>query len=127
MLRNSLWSDGRAARQLREAGYDVQVVDAHRAALDTVTQSPVALLVVDGATDPDVYRALRARSHAPILALAPQADEKQMMAAFAAGVDDFQPGVIGGAELIARAKAMIRRASPTARPGFAAPWSPRPG
>jgi DNA-binding response OmpR family regulator len=69
---------------------------------------------VGGRADLDFYRA----SSAPILALAPKGDEEQALSAFAAGVDQYQTGIVSSAEVAARARAMLRRAA------WPAPTSP---
>ncbi len=94
---------------LRAAGYNVRVVE-DRDALEALEGESIMLLIVGGAADPKLYRALRRASAAPILALVPWADRDKMLEAFGAGVDDYQASPISNTEIAARARAMLRHA-----------------
>lgn len=97
------------AGQLEQCGHRAQVVSEKGAALDLLGSTEPILLIVVGPADLDLYRSLRRTSTAPILALAPQADEEHMLAAFAAGVDQYQVRPISSQEVAARAQSLLRR------------------
>jgi DNA-binding response OmpR family regulator len=102
------WNCGALHSQLEQAGYAAQVAQ-EASALEALKREPPALLIVGGMPDPCLYRTLRRASSAPILALIPQGDEDQVLAAFAAGVDQCQTGHISGTEVVARARVLLRR------------------
>jgi len=108
------WTCGSLPSLLGQGGYEAQVVRGEEAALDVLKRETPVLLIVGGRADPDFYRALSA----PILALDPKGDEEQALSAFAAGVDQYQTGIVSSAEVAARARAMLRRAA------WPAPTSP---
>lgn len=103
------WKAGALPKLLERIGYQVQMVQAHKAGRELLEREHPKLLIVGGRANPDLYRMLRQASVAPIFALAPWEDEGQMLDAFAAGVDDYQAGPIGSSEVVARARSMLRR------------------
>lgn len=103
--------DGRSLLAgLQQAGYTAHIVGKAGALLAVQNESP-ALLIVGGAPDADLYRALRHASPASILALIPHGDEEQVLAAFAAGVDQCQTGYLSHVETVARVRALLRRSA----------------
>jgi DNA-binding response OmpR family regulator len=102
------WTCGTLPRKLEQAGYAAQVAQ-ETSALEALKRAPPVLLIVGGTPDPCLYRTLHYASPAPILALIPQGDEDQVLAAFAAGVDQCQTGHISGVEVVARARVLLRR------------------
>jgi DNA-binding response OmpR family regulator len=109
IVERSGWQSGPLALRLRQAGYDVQVAPGREAALELLKREHPALLIAGGEADLHLYQALRQASPAPIMALAPWRDDKQMLEALALGVDDYQTAPIGSNEVVARAGAMVRR------------------
>ena len=103
------WTDPLLPMWLCSAGYEPEVVQGREAGLDALRSAKPTMLIVKGAADPEFYSALRGASAAPILALAPAADPGQIVAAFGAGVDDFQPDSIEAGEIVARVNALVRR------------------
>jgi DNA-binding response OmpR family regulator len=104
------WKGERLLGLLCAAGYDARVVDERDAALEILKGEHPILLVVDGAADLNLYRALRAASIVPILVLAPESDQDLVTTALDAGVDDYQAGPISNREIIARVHAIVRSA-----------------
>ena len=103
------WTDPPLPLWLRSAGYEPQVVQGRQAGLDTLDDAKPLMLIVGGDADPKFYVALRRMCVIPILALTPTADPEQTVAAFGAGVDDFQTDALRSEEIIARVNALVRR------------------
>ena len=103
------WKAGALPILLERIGYQVQIAQGHKAGPELLEPEHPGLLIVGGRAHPALYRRLRRASAAPIFALVPWEDERQMLDAFAAGVDDYQAGSIGSSEVVARARAMLRR------------------
>ena len=99
------------AKALEEAGFEPRVARRDSTALEMLGDLDPAVVIVAGPANPNFYRALRQAVSAPILALAPQADDAQALEAFAAGVDQFQSGPISPTEVVARVVALLRRAT----------------
>ena len=75
---------------LTAAGYDVQVAQGLPAAVASLARRTPALVVVDGQANQALYRNLRQAGAFVMLALMVEPTDEQMLAAFAAGVDDSQ-------------------------------------
>jgi two-component system KDP operon response regulator KdpE len=73
------------------------------------------LLLPDG-SGTDVCRELRGWSSAPILVLSAVGEEKEKIDALDAGADDYVTKPFSGDELLARLRAVLRRATPSAEP-----------
>jgi DNA-binding response OmpR family regulator len=100
---------------LRNAGYQVTAVADGSAALAQQTAQPRALLVLDlmmpGLDGLEVCKALRARgSAAPILMLTAKSTELDRVLGLELGADDYLTKPFSLAELLARVKALLRRA-----------------
>jgi two-component system KDP operon response regulator KdpE len=105
---------------LRGAGYDVATATTAEEALSSAgLQSPEAiildLLLPDG-RGTDVCRELRRWTEAPIILVSAVGEEAEKIAALDAGADDYvtKPFAIG--ELLARLRAVLRRAAPVTEP-----------
>jgi two-component system KDP operon response regulator KdpE len=83
-------------------------------------EQPPALFIVDlGLPDLDgveLIAQLRARSATPILVLSARLQEAQKIAALDAGADDYLTKPFGVGELLARVRAMLRRAAANPEP-----------
>jgi DNA-binding response OmpR family regulator len=110
------WDFGALVPLIEQYGYRARVAQGYKDALMFLEREHPGLLVVGGSAESELYRSLRRVSRAHIFALAPWNDERQMLEAFAAGVDDYQGGYVGSREFVARARALLRRASPAAMP-----------
>jgi two-component system, OmpR family, KDP operon response regulator KdpE len=111
---------------LRASGYRVLTAADGQTALDlTAGERPdlvlldIGLPVLDGL---EVCRRIREFSTVPIVMLTAKAGEADKVAGLDAGADDYLPKPFGPPELMARVRAILRRAryaeSPTAEPVF---------
>jgi two-component system, OmpR family, KDP operon response regulator KdpE len=73
-------------------------------------------LVLPDGTGTEVVRELRKWSSAPVLVLSVVGDEREKVAALDAGADDYVQKPFGVDELIARLRAVLRRAGPSGDP-----------
>ena len=103
------------ALNLRNAGYDVTAVADGRQALASQTEQARDLLVLDlmmpGLDGLEVCKALRAKGSAtPILMLTAKSTELDRVLGLELGADDYLTKPFSLAELLARVKALLRRA-----------------
>jgi two-component system, OmpR family, KDP operon response regulator KdpE len=108
------------ATNLRGAGYEVDTATTAAEALSAAGLRPpdafvLDLLLPDG-SGTDVSRELRTWTDAPIVLVSAVGDEDEKIAALDAGADDYvtKPFAIG--ELLARLRAVLRRAGPFGDP-----------
>jgi two-component system, OmpR family, KDP operon response regulator KdpE len=108
------------ATNLRGAGYEVETAATAAEALAAAGLHPpdaviLDLLLPDG-SGREVCAELRAWSEAPIVLISAVGDEDEKIAALDAGADDYvtKPFAIG--ELLARLRAVLRRAGPPGEP-----------
>jgi two-component system KDP operon response regulator KdpE len=116
--------DERAIRRalevtLTRAGYDVATAADGGETLLAAAQTPPDLIVldlvlpdVDGA---DLCRQLRDWLRAPILLISAVGDERDKIRALDAGADDYLTKPFGVGELLARVRALLRRAGQTSQ------------
>jgi two-component system, OmpR family, KDP operon response regulator KdpE len=101
---------------LRGAGYAVVTAASGEAALTQASVRPPDAVVLDlvlpGKSGIDVCRELREWSPVPILVLSAVGEEGEKVAALDAGADDYVTKPFGIDELLARLRAMLRRATP---------------
>ena len=101
---------------LRGAGYGVATAASGEAALAQAAVHPPDAVVLDlvlpGKSGTEVCRELREWSQVPILVLSAVGDEREKVAALDAGADDYVTKPFGIDELLARLRAMLRRATP---------------
>jgi two-component system, OmpR family, response regulator len=105
------------ADALRLAGFEVQVTASGTDAMRAFTQTPPVALILDiglpDADGRDVCQALRARGvAAPVLFLTARDAVTDRVSGFAAGGDDYLTKPFALAELIARVRALVKRAPP---------------
>jgi DNA-binding response OmpR family regulator len=103
------------AMNLRSAGYEVQAVADGPAALASQAEAASDLLILDlmmpGLDGLEVCKALRARGRTtPILMLTAKATELDRVLGLELGADDYLTKPFSLAELLARVKALLRRA-----------------
>jgi DNA-binding response OmpR family regulator len=103
---------------LRARGYEILTAADGRAGLKRFTEHPVDLVildimmpVLDGFT---VCQAIRQRSDVPIIMLSARGQEKDIVRALDLGADDYLTKPFGAEELLARVRAVLRRADHTA-------------
>src|SRR3982751_5736794 len=101
---------------LRARKYDVDVAADGAGALRAAAAHPPDLIVLDlGLPDMDgaeVIRGLRGWSTVPIIVLSGRAEGTDKVAALDAGADDYVTKPFGVDELLARIRAVTRRAQP---------------
>jgi two-component system KDP operon response regulator KdpE len=101
---------------LRARGHDVEVAADGAAALQAATSHQPDLVVLDlGLPDMDgvdVIHALRGWTAVPIIVLSGRAGSGDKVAALDAGADDYVTKPFGVDELLARIRAVTRRANP---------------
>ena len=98
---------------LRREGFDVDRAATGAAALDESLHPDLVLLDlrlpdIDGL---DVCKALRARSAVPIIVVTARGEESDRVVGLELGADDYVVKPFGSRELIARIRAVMRRAS----------------
>jgi len=105
---------------LRGAGYEVETADTAETALATAAMRPPDAVILDlvlpDGSGTDVARELRTWSSAPLIVLSAVGDEHEKIAALDAGADDYVTKPVGIDELLARLRAVLRRASPPGQP-----------
>jgi two-component system, OmpR family, phosphate regulon response regulator PhoB len=108
---------------IRHAGWEPRVVMSAEAAQAQVRDSLPALAVVDwmlpGMSGPSLVRQWRAQERTrtlPVLMLTARATEADLVAGLEAGADDYLTKPFSTRELVARMRALLRRAAPQALP-----------
>jgi DNA-binding response OmpR family regulator len=101
---------------LRRDGFGVVWARTGEQALEELSRHPIRLVVLDlglpgGIDGFEVCRRLRARTDVPILILSARDDEVDRVAGLEAGADDYVTKPFSPRELVARVKAILRRAS----------------
>ena len=99
---------------LRREGFDVVWARSGEQELEELARHPVRLVVLDiglpGIDGFEVCRRLRSRTGVPILILSARDDEIDHVAGLEAGADDYVTKPLSPRELVARVKAILRRA-----------------
>ncbi len=102
------------AIHLRARGYDVRTAASGRDALQVAAAEPPELVVLDlGLPDlegTEVIAALRGWTSVPVLVLSGRSDSTDKVEALDAGADDYVTKPFGMDELLARMRALVRRA-----------------
>jgi len=104
--------------KLRGAGYAVDTAGTAQEALMKAGMRPPMAIILDvllpDGRGTDVCRELRTWYHAPIVVLSAVGEEKEKVDALDAGADDYITKPFSGEELLARLRAVLRRATPSA-------------
>ena len=99
---------------LRRAGYAVRSAETKGEALDAVAVRPPDAIVLDlvlpDGSGVEVCEEVRRWSRLPILVLSAVGDEREKVRALDAGADDYVTKPFGTDELLARLRAVLRRA-----------------
>ena len=105
---------------LRREGFRVLTAGDGAAALSAVQQERPDLIVLDlmlpGMSGLDVTRQLRAGGALPIIMLTARGEETDRVVGLELGADDYVTKPFSPRELVARVKAVLRRAQPTPAP-----------
>ncbi len=100
---------------LKKEGYEVTCVKDGDEAIERVAAEPFDLVILDimlpGVDGYEVCRRLRARSDVPVLFLSARDTELDKVVGLELGADDYLAKPFGIRELLARVKALLRRAS----------------
>ncbi len=104
------------AKNLAAIGLECNTAADGIAALDLFAKVEPDLVVLDlmlpGMDGLDVCRRIRARSRVPILMLTARRDEADVVLGLELGADDYMTKPFGVRELVARVRALLRRALP---------------
>ena len=105
---------------LRGAGYDVATAASAQEALTAAAAHPPEAVILDlvlpDGDGTDVCRQFRSWSDAPVIVLSAVGEERQKIAALDAGADDYVTKPFSVDELLARLRAVLRRAAPSQEP-----------
>lgn len=105
---------------LRGAGYDVDTATTGEEALTKAATKPPEAIILDlvlpDGSGVGVCRELRQWTQTPVLVLSALGDEREKVAALDAGADDYVTKPFGVEELLARVRAVLRRAKPAGEP-----------
>ena len=105
---------------LRGAGYEVDTAETAEQALAAAAMRPPDAVILDlmlpDGSGTDVCRRLREWTKVPIVVLSAVGEEEEKIAALDAGADDYVTKPFGIDELLARLRAVLRRAAPATGP-----------
>jgi two-component system response regulator CpxR len=103
-------------RFLTQEGFQIEAVNAGRAGAERALSGHHSLVVLDvmmpGANGFDVLRRIRAESRIPVLMLTAKGDALDRVLGLEMGADDYLPKPFNPQELVARIRAILRRAKP---------------
>ncbi len=111
------------ARLLREAGFGVSTARDGREMWSVIENAPAppdAILLdvmLPGTSGLDLLRRLRERSRVPVLMLTARGEEMDRVLGLELGADDYVAKPFAPRELVARIRALLRRAAPAAGDG----------
>jgi two-component system response regulator CpxR len=101
---------------LEPEGYSVEAVHNGEAGVERALSKEHALVVLDvmlpGINGFDVLRRIRAHSRIPVLMLTARGDDVDRIVGLEIGADDYLPKPFNPRELVARIRAVLRRAQP---------------
>lgn len=105
---------------LKREGFEVEVADDGNAALEVFEQRGADLILLDlmlpGLSGLEVCRIIRSKSQVPIIMLTARDDDIDKIVGLEVGADDYVTKPFNARELVARVKAILRRAPATAQP-----------
>jgi DNA-binding response OmpR family regulator len=103
-------------RFLTQEGFQIEAVNAGRVGAERALSGHHSLVVLDvmmpGANGFDVLRRIRAESRIPVLMLTAKGDALDRVLGLEMGADDYLPKPFNPQELVARIRAILRRAKP---------------
>src|SRR5262245_9479682 len=99
-------------------GYDVSRVHSGPGGVEAATSAEWAAVILDvmlpGMDGFEVLKQIRKSSNVPVLMLTARGDEADRIVGLEIGADDYLPKTFSTRELLARLRAVMRRASQTA-------------
>jgi two-component system response regulator CpxR len=108
------------AEYLRGEGFDVELAHRGDSGLERALSGDHDLVVLDvmlpGMNGFDVLRRLRAESSVPVVMLTARGQDVDRIVGLEIGADDYMPKPFNTRELVARIRAILRRAGRTAEP-----------
>jgi DNA-binding response OmpR family regulator len=103
---------------LEDAGFEVEETDSGLSALEALDRCPIDLVLLDlglpGLDGHEVLRQFRVESDVPVIVLSGRQSETERTAALEAGADDYISKPFSTPEMLARMRAVLRRARPPA-------------
>ncbi len=110
---------------LTPEGFEVEAVHNGERGLERALSGEHVLVVLDvmlpGMTGLEVLRRLRAQSRIPVIILTARGDDVDRIVGLEIGADDYLAKPFNPRELVARIRAILRRAQPGQGPGAPAP------
>jgi two-component system alkaline phosphatase synthesis response regulator PhoP len=104
---------------LRHAGFSVESVGDGREGLHRALDAPPSLVVLDwmlpGMDGLEVMRRLREKQETPVIMLTARGEADDRLSGFEHGADDYVPKPFHPQELVARVRAVLRRAGQESR------------
>ncbi|MEW6130370.1 MAG: response regulator transcription factor [Acidobacteriota bacterium] len=104
------------AKYLQREGFDFDMAHSGRLGVEQALAGNYALVVLDvmlpGINGFDVLREIRSKSNLPVLMLTARGDDVDRIVGLEMGADDYLPKPFNPRELIARIRAILRRAKP---------------
>ncbi len=108
------------AKHLQAAGYETATAESGPAALEAIAREAFELIVLDvglpGLDGFAVARHVRQERRTPILMLTARTSEAEKVLGLELGADDYVTKPFSPIELVARVRAILRRAAPPAEP-----------
>ena len=105
-------------RYLAQEGFQIESVNGGASGAELALSGNYALVVLDvmmpGVNGFDVLRRIRAESRIPVLMLTAKGDALDRVLGLEMGADDYLPKPFNPQELVARIRAILRRAKPVA-------------
>ncbi len=110
---------------LQQEGFDTSAVHDGESGVAEALSGRYAIVVLDvmlpGLNGVEALRRIRARSRVPVLMLTARGDDVDRIVGLELGADDYVPKPCTPRELVARLRAILRRADAAASAGAAAP------
>jgi two-component system response regulator CpxR len=108
---------------LKQEGYEASAVHDGEAGVNAARSGEYRLIILDvmlpGINGFDVLRQIRTKSEVPVIMLTARGEEVDRIVGLEIGADDYLPKPFNPRELVARMRAILRRAESSRKPGDA--------